>query len=183
MSVKQEIAAKPLKPEEDDDQNFIKKDSTHEQKETSETIEPKNFETAKNASETQNIIGKLRNFIFPKNNQQRNLDQETGGLEAEEKKEISVEDTWDDRSKEVDEMGSNNTFESTGIKSVIAKKKREKLETTKEAIEAAAINKKLKGKNSGNLLEKIQPQQKSYVERLKNLEQDRSHEKGGGISA
>jgi hypothetical protein len=151
---------------EDDDQNFIKKDSPESQ----ET----KFSEVKESTQTKEIIEKLKDPIFPKNNQQRSLDVEIGGLESEEKKEISSEDVWDNRSEEVDKMGSIDTFNSTGIRSVIAKRKRERLELAKKIAAGKPLTKTEKKIESS--------ENQSHLTRLKNLRQDRSHEinKNGG---
>ena len=121
--------------EEDDDQNFIKKDDLQE---------------------AITDFKKNQNLIKPKNNQQRNLDRETGGLEEdEEKKEESEKDVWDDRSEEVDKMGATDTFNTTSMKSVVWEQKQ-----------------KVK---SGSSFDDM-----GYVQRLKNLKQDHSHENNGG---
>jgi hypothetical protein len=167
----------PNKNEEDSDQNFIKKDVSQDQEVGQKKLE--NIEEVKSGQETQSVIKKLKNIIFPEKNEQRNLDRETGGLEAEEKKEISIVDVWDGRSEEVDKMGSSDTFNSTGIRSFIWKKKKEKLELAKEGLEASAFNsKKLKGKNSKSAASQTNeaPVSEGYVAKLRHLKQDRDHE-------
>ncbi|MBL6665096.1 MAG: hypothetical protein ISQ34_04555 [Rickettsiales bacterium] len=133
------------KPEDNknSDQNFIKKDDIPDP----EKIKPN-----------------TKNNIKPKNNQTRDLDKEVGGLEDEEKKEISSEDVWDNRSEEVDKMGSTQVFNTSGMKSVVWKKKQ----------------KRLKKANTQDGFEGM-----SYVDRVKNLREDRSganhsHKEGGG---
>jgi len=167
-SIFTELAFLKTKKSEDGDQNFIKKDQS--------TEEEKNFSNAKEDSQTKDAIDKLKGYFFPKNNQQRNLDREVGGLEAEEEKEKenSSEDVRYDKSEEVDKI---NVFNSTGLRSVIWKKKREKLELAKDAIEGATMAKKRRTN---------EPQNESHLERLKNLKQDRSHQgnqngNGGGV--
>ncbi len=153
--------------DEDDDQNFIRKDEPQEEKESEE----KSTETKKN--EPQGIFNKIKNFVFPKNNQQRNLDKETGGLEAEKDKGISEKDVWDDRSEQVDKMGSTDVFNTTGMRSVVWKKKRKRLEEAKQAAEAAAIGSTLK-KNKVDLKDSFGTPTQSYVAQIKNMRQDRS---------
>lgn len=165
---KKNLISKNSEKKDDDDQNFIKKDS----QESQET----KFSKVKQSNQTREVIEKLKNpiSIFPKNNQQRNLDNEIGGLESEEKKETSSEDVWDNRSEEVDKMGSIDTFNSTGIRSVIAKRKRERLELTQKIAAGKPLtNTEKKSESSEN---------QSHLTRLKNLRQDRSHEgnKNGG---
>jgi hypothetical protein len=72
------------KNEEDDDERFVKKNSKEEQKQTQTTEEK--IEKVESKPEVKGIFDKLKNFIFPKSNKQRDLDSEVGGLEAEEQK-------------------------------------------------------------------------------------------------
>jgi hypothetical protein len=157
---------KNSKKEEDDDQNFIKKDSQESQE--------AKFLEVKESNQTQEVIEELKSPIFPKNNQQRNLDVEIGGLESEEKKEISSEDIWDNRSEEVDKMGSIDTFNSTGIRSLIAKRKREKLELAQKIAGGKPLTNTEKKSESS--------EGQSHLTRLKNLRLDRSHEPNNGGS-
>ncbi len=153
------------KNEEDDDERFVKKDSKEEEKQT-ETVEEK--------IEDQSIIDKLKNFIFPKSNKRRDLDVEVGGLEVKKQKESNEKDVWDERSEEVDKMGSTDTFNTTGIKSVIWKQKRARLAAkkhAKEGAEAADVATSTQGDQNFN--------NTSYVARLKNMKQDRSEVTGG----
>lgn len=124
---------KNIKDQNDDEQQFI--DKTETQEELQDQSEAKT-ETVQKSSEVQNIVSKLKGFVFPKNNQQRNLSRETGGLEAEEDKGISEQDVWDERTDEVQKMGSKSVFNSTGMRSVINKMKKNRKEE-KERIEAA----------------------------------------------
>lgn len=110
----EEILKKKKEDDSDDDPNFIKKDDKEAEGQEDFDVE--------------NVINKLKNVVWPESNQQRNLDRETGGLEVEKRKEISIEDIWDGRSEEVDLMGSTDTFNSTGVRSFVARKKRERLE-------------------------------------------------------
>lgn len=153
--------------EEDDDQNFIKKDEPQEQKESEE----KDVNTKE--EKPKGIFQKLTGFIFPKNNQQRNLDKETGGLEAEKDKGISEKDVWDDRSEQVDKMGSTNVFKTSGMRSVVWKQKRKRLEAAKHAAEAAAIGDTLR-KNKVDLEDSSGTPTQGYVARLQNMRQDHS---------
>ncbi len=76
---------------------------------------------------------KIKNLIFPKQNQVRTLDNEVGGLEQEKDKGISSKDVWDDRSEEVDKMGSTDTFNTTGMRSVVWNAKKNRLKAIKNA--------------------------------------------------
>ncbi|MBP7709794.1 MAG: hypothetical protein KA100_01835 [Rickettsiales bacterium] len=147
--------------DEDDDQNFIRKDEPQEQK-----------CEVKEGEEVQGVIQKLKNVFFPKPNQQRNLARETGGLEVKKDKGISEDDVWDERSEEVDGMATN-VFNSSGMRSVVWKKKRERLEAAELALELAEIGKTLKSKGTT-----ATPTQ-GYISRLKNLQQDRTDINGG----
>ncbi len=62
------------------------------------------------------------------------------------------------------------------MRSVVWKKKRERLQEAELALELATIGKTLKNKDA-----KTAPTQ-SYISRLKNLKQDRSDINRGGIS-
>lgn len=119
--------------DEEDDERFIKKDSKEEQK--------SDIENAVQEAESEGIFKKIKKDIFPKANQQRNLDNETGGVEEEKDSGKSEDDIWDDRSEEVDKMGSTDVFNSSGMRSVVWKKKKERLdqkELAKDALSAAA---------------------------------------------
>ncbi|MES2961907.1 MAG: hypothetical protein V4694_05930 [Pseudomonadota bacterium] len=162
------------KNEEDDDERFIKKDSKEEQKQTEEAQEK--IEEVEAKPEVQSIIGKLKNFIFPKSNKRRDLDLEVGGLEAKEEKKSDEKDVWDERSEEVDKMGSTDTFNTTGMKSVVWKQKRARLAAkkhAKEGVEAAAasIAANQGGESNFNNM--------GYVAKLQNMRQDRSGITGG----
>ena len=171
----------------EDDQKFIKKGE--EQKES----EPKDIVEVEEGQEVSGVIGELKNLVFPNNNQQRNLSRETGGLEAEEDNGISAKDAWDARSEEVDKMGSNTAkvFNSTGMKSLVWKQKKARLdnkELAKEAIEAAAA---IKGSKKGAAKE-VAPQglgsfgmgqQGGFVSKLQNVKKDYgfNNDKDGGM--
>lgn len=145
------------KPEEDD-QKFIKKDGEVTEEEVQEVIDD---------------LKKARNLIKPEANQQRNLDREIGGLEQEEQKESSEKDVWDDRSEEVDKMGSTDTFNSSGMKSAVWKQKQNRLAKKKsEKHHLASAGAALEAKNKmqgGSSFDGM-----GYVEKLKHLKQDRS---------
>lgn len=153
--------------EEDDDQNFIKKD------EPQVGLQADLQEVIADFKENQNLIK-------PKNNQQRNLDRETGGLEEDEdKKEESEKDVWDDRSEEVDKMGSTDTFNTTSMKSVVWKQKQNRLKA-KKLHEAGADSATVSAVKNGKVKSGSSFDDMGYVQRLKNLKQDHSHENNGG---
>lgn len=151
--------------DEDDDQNFIRKDQPQDTK----------------SEEIQGVIDglkKLKNLIRPNSNQQRNLDRETGGLEEEEQKESSEKDVWDDRSEEVDKMGSTDTFNTTGMKSVVWKQKKDRIARKRAEhhhAQAAGAAQEMKNTKSQSSFDNM-----GYVEKLKHLKQDRSHENNQG---
>ena len=156
---------------EDDDQNFIKKDEAQKAETKSEVKEDE---------ELKGVIWKLKNLVFPKNNQIRDLDNEVGGLEVEEAKESSEADVWDGRSDEVDKMATN-VFNSSGMRSVVWKKKREKLEAAKHGL-AAASAVGTKSKNKATVSDGIiATPTEGYVARLKNLKLDRSGPNDDGM--
>jgi len=159
------------KNEEDDDERFVKKDSKEEQKET-KTAEEK-IEEVEAKPEVQGIIGKLKKFIFPKSNKRRDLDLEVGGLEAKEQKKSDEKDVWDDRSEEVDKMGSTDTFNTTGMKSVVWKQKRARLVAKKHAKKGAEAGAEAAAQGDQDF------NNMGYVARLKNMRQDRSGITGG----
>jgi hypothetical protein len=159
------------KNEEDDDERFVKKDSKEEQKE-SKTAEEK-IEEVEEKPEVQSIIGKLKKFIFPKNNKRRDLDLEVGGLEMKKQKESNEKDIWDDRSEEVDKMGSTDTFNTTGMKSVVWKQKRARIDAKKHAKKGAEVGAAADVEGTQNF------NNMGYVARLKNMKQDRSGITGG----
>ena len=135
MSDKKKILDKYVNQDkkEDADQNFIGMEQAFEnlKGDVNETVE-----------DTQEFIAKR--------NQQRNLDREQGGVEnqatkeevqnsgeiadgqkAQEEQQKSEDDLWDDRSQEVDDMVVD-VFNTTGMKSVVWKKKQERLKKKKQ---------------------------------------------------
>jgi len=163
------------KPDKDSDQNFIKKDE--EKKAVKQEVDE--------------IIGKLKNLVFPKNNQQRNLNRETGGLEQEETKNIESIDFWDGRSEEITSIGKIDPLGTSGKKSMIWKAKKQKAEEQKQAKEALGVETTTQKKNykTGNQ----QPSQEgvydsrsdnsqsftSKINNLRKLKQDRENEGNG----
>lgn len=166
------------KKDEEDDQRFVKKD------------EKKTEKKEKKSSEIEEIVESLRESgVRPEGFQQRTLDRETGGLEAEEHKEISSKDFWDDRSEEVDKMGSVNAFQKSSIKAMIWKYKNQKREAKKHgkeaAVAAATVAKKGKGQQQNQAgqgpMGQGLGQQTGYAQKLRNLRQDRDHEAFGSM--
>ena len=109
---------KPKEEKNDDDQNFIKKDDVEVP-----TPEEEN-----------------KSNVHPKKNQIRDLDNEVGGLEEKQEAEVTSDktveetvskDSWDDRSEEVDEMGTSDVFNTTGMRSTLWKKKKSRLNDQK----------------------------------------------------
>ncbi len=141
------------KKDEDDDQNFIKKD---------DNTKDVRKELVENLNEELQGAKKRLEGVLPESNQQRNLDRETGGVEAKEEKETTTEDVWDKRAEQIDQMNEdeqdlNNSSKSSRDQSFIHRKKQEK-KHQKAHIEAA--------KNSFENM--------GYVKRLQNMRQDRS---------
>jgi hypothetical protein len=120
--------------DEDKDQNYIKLDEKQEKKDSKIT------EVFNNLVNDLTVAKQKISEFLSRRNQQRNLDRENGGIETEEQKELSGKenkDVWDDRSEEVDKMGSTDTFNTTGMKSVVWKAKKERIKAKKQAREAA----------------------------------------------
>ncbi|MDX2083051.1 MAG: hypothetical protein SFV53_03580 [Rickettsiales bacterium] len=177
----EEALKKAAKNDKDDDQNFIKKDDdkNDDDKKNEKKSASENF--AKHSEQDAAIKNKYRkNLIKPTNDQQRNLSIENGGLEQEEQKEIHVKDVWDDRGEEIKKM-SVDVFNTTGMKSLIWKQKREKIAAEKhhqKSAEALGIG-ALTGKKRKNNQKTSDFDDMSYVEKLKHMKLDRSHENGG----
>ena len=83
--------------------------------------------------EVSKVINNLKKTgaIRPEGNLQRNLDRETGGVEAEEQMQSGEKDVWDDRSEEVDKMGAINQLGGSGKESMLWRKKKEKMDEKK----------------------------------------------------
>lgn len=120
----EDLLKKRKDDDEDGDQNFIKFDGK-----PSESQEKRSqvFNSFKQV--LKNALKKLEG-VLPESNQQRNLDRETGGLEAEKDPEISEKDAWDDRSAQISQMTEdgqdlNNASKSTRERSFIHRKKQE----------------------------------------------------------
>jgi hypothetical protein len=121
--------------------NFIK---TVEKK---PTVPQERFQNKQEISEVIDDLKKASS-IKPEGNQQRNLDRETGGLENEEEMQNDEKDVWDDRSEEVDKMGAIDQLGSTAKKSMIWRKKKEKMEEKKmDKAKNASETHKGSGKN------------------------------------
>jgi len=161
-NLEEELKKKPTH-EEDDDEIFIRKD------------QPEEEQTEEKEQESLGLVEKLKRLVFPKNNQQRNLARENGGLEADKVSGISAKDAWDDRSEEVDKMGSTDVFNSTGMRSVVWRKKKDRLDAKKAAAAAAAapIVDNLKGKISVSDKESSRTNQ-GFVSRLQGFRQDQN---------
>lgn len=177
----------PEKKDEDDDQNFIKKDEPKkEQEEKKEKAETKSDQQDK-APAKKGLFDKLKDLVFPNNNKLRTLDNEVGGLETKKKKPNFAEDIWDDRPEEVAAMVSK-TPGSADLKMVVNKKMHRKLQNKKEmareALAAGAVLAKGGVTSQGIGMGMGGAPKGGYVARLKTLKQDRSHEsgnQGGGM--
>lgn len=126
---------------EDDDQDYRKKDEEQKEQDSQKTEEVKSEE------EVQGIIQKLKKIIFPKTNKVRNLDLETGGLETKSDDGKREDDLWDKRVEEIDDMQVDR-FNTSGMKSVVWKEKKKRLNLKKELIKDAAIVASAKGSGS-----------------------------------
>jgi hypothetical protein len=126
-------------------------------------------------SDDQRFVGNLKykeevkKDVIPDVKKRRDLDIETGGLEEGKKGVVDIveiqkeiKDVWDNRSEEVDKMGSTDTFNTTGMKSVVWKQKHDRLTHKKNA----KRHKEAAGATAEHL---------SFGERIK-LREDRSHE-------
>jgi hypothetical protein len=144
----------------DGEPNFIKKEDNFVQKEDQKKDLNSVFDGLK--QDLQKGINNIKS-IFPLNNKQRNLSEEVGGLEQKKIRltKESKEDLWDKRSEEVDKMGSTNTFETTGMRSVIGKLKRKM---------------KIKSSNSANSTN----QKDSYLQKIKGFKKDKYNQKNDG---
>lgn len=156
---------KKKKPE-DDDENFI---DLQEEQEIEEMFE-----------EVEEVIDVLKesSAIKPESNQQRNLDRETGGLEADvEEATFTSEDSWDERSEEVDRMGTNDPLSSSNTKSLrllqIKKKKQKEEEIKKYHNPPMKTLKTGLGKNYDS-----SQQQSGGFRHMVKARQDFSHETG-----
>ncbi len=179
------------KAEDADDQRFIdKRENKNDEKQQEGDENDKKQENQGGGG----FFKKIKNLIFPKQNQVRTLDNEVGGLEQEEDKGISNKDVWDDRSEEVDKMGSTDTFNTTGMRSVVWNAKKNRLKAIKNAKQNAnnAVDalEGVKGKpnqqserpitrmpliyNSAKMPQIDNRENKSLLEKLKTLEQDKS---------
>lgn len=113
--------------DEDDDQNFIKKDDPEEKREEVFQDIKSDLDAAVEDLEV------AKNGVRPEGNQQRNLDRETGGVEAEQDLGISEKDAWDDRGAEIIEMiqdgrDLNNASRSSRAQGFIHVAKQRKLQ-------------------------------------------------------
>ena len=152
----------------DGDQRFIKKDSVIE--EISEELEEIVEEFKENHD------------IRPEGFQQRNLDREMGGLETEEQKESSKKDIWDDRSEEVDRMGSHNPLGSSAKKSMLWNLIKKKLYAKKHNRSAEASEVHAKSKIAAHGYDSRQ-NQVGYVKKIRSFRQDHINEHGNDKGA
>ncbi len=107
-------------------------DNYYENKEDSNNILSKYDEEL-----DKNNVKKNKAVIRPESHHQRNLSIETGGVEAQEQKNTKSEDIWDDRSEEVDRMGTEGGIKSintTAKRSMLWRLKRKRLDKEKDEI-------------------------------------------------
>jgi len=113
--------------DEDDDQNFIKKDGAEEKREGVFQDIKSNLDHVVQDLET------AQNGVRPEGNQQRNLDREIGGLESERDLGVSEKDVWDDRGEQMTQMihdgeNLNNASKSKRAQAFIHTGKQKKLQ-------------------------------------------------------
>lgn len=153
--------------DEDDEENFIKRDEINSEL---EAISQKVVaQIVSNLEEYQQEISGVR----PNTNKNRSLSHENGGLEVEKHDGKSKEDVWDDRSKEVTEMGedayehmtdaSTSTIRKSFVHRQKQDKKRQKRQRDAGQQDAGA---RMGGKKS------------SHVDKVNSSKSD---SKGGGI--
>ena len=156
---------------EEDEENFIKKDDLIKKSSSTQISENK---------EVNDIVELLRQTkIRPLTNQQRNLDREEGGVEHEEKEtEIHVDDNWDNRGKEVEEMENSHPInKSSAKKSMIWNLKRKRAQQKIVQEEVADLNKDLKKSKAeqsqdGNIFDSRKTQ--SIKQKIQGLKEDRT---------
>ena len=156
---------------EEDEENFIKKDDLIKKSSSTQISENK---------EVNDIVELLRQTkIRPLANQQRNLDREEGGVEHEEKEtEIHVDDNWDNRGKEVEEMANSHPInKSSAKKSMIWNLKRKRAQQKMLQEEVADLNKDLKKSKAeqsqdGNIFDSRKTQ--SIKQKIQGLKEDRT---------
>ncbi|MFZ9180521.1 MAG: hypothetical protein ACO201_01455 [Rickettsiales bacterium] len=156
---------------EEDEENFIKKDDLIKKSSSTQISENK---------EVNDIVELLRQTkIRPLANQQRNLDREEGGVEHEEKEtEIHVDDNWDNRGKEVEEMENSHPInKSSAKKSMIWNLKRKRAQQKIVQEEVADLNKDLKKSKAeqsqdGNIFDSRKTQ--SIKQKIQGLKEDRT---------
>lgn len=145
-----------FKDNEDSDQNFIKKDSVDNFKSAAEEIINA---VNKELNETKSKLDGVR----PQSNQARSLSSEVGGLEAKLSSNKEVVDVWDKRSQEIDQMEDQivenliDASSSSSRQSFVHKNKQKK-KNEKKSAEAASES----------------FEQMGYVQRIKNLKEDKS---------
>jgi len=133
---KEILDLKPTNKKDDGEPSFIKKD---DKEQTAAQKRDSVFQDLE--SLLKGALAKLEG-VRPEGNQQRNLDRETGGVEAEKDKGTSDEDTWDKRSDEIkkmihDEQDLNHSSKSSRDQSFIhAQKQRKKHEKAKDGAES-----------------------------------------------
>lgn len=171
----EDLLNKRKEDDEDGDQNFIKFDGEAPEKPAEKRS--KVFDNIKNA--LQNAFKRLEG-VRPESNQQRNLDRETGGLEAEADKGVSDEDAWDDRAKQVmgmidDAQELNNASTSSREQSFIHMEKQKKRHNKR--------NQEL-AKEGAGFVDQLNQLRKARVDKsgVSNDGQGNNNSQGGGMS-
>lgn len=170
------------KPRSSKNNKDLKKDFLNTNK-LSSSISAKKEDLAKENNRNSNN-SKEAKAITPKIDHVRTLDNEHGGLELETLKTSKKEqkDFWDDRSEEVDKMGSVDSFNSTGIRSVIAKNKRDRVRAKKLM---AMVDEGLLSDKDLKKIVKKEPNLKSHIPQFQSnisIFQARSEGKSNGFS-
>lgn len=133
--------------------------------------------------EIEEVVEELKKTgaIRPEGNQQRNLDREVGGLEAEKQKESSEKDVWDDRSDQIDKEGAIDQLGSAAKKSMIWRIKQGKMADKKHAAsaDAAAAHHENRKQGSGASFDSSYSNQGGLGQMIKARN---DHDHGGGMS-
>jgi hypothetical protein len=119
--------------------------------------------------------------VRPEGNQQRNLDRELGGVEVGEYKETGEKDVWDERSNQIDQEGSIDQLGSAGKKSMIWRKKKEKIDEKKmdKARDASEAHQENRKQGTGTGFDSRYGNQAGFGQMIK-ARNDFGNDRGGG---
>jgi len=139
----------------------------------------------RNYHEINEVVEELKKSggVRPQGNQQRNLDREIGGLEAEAYVESGEKDVWDDRSDQIDKEGAIDQLGSAAKKSMIWRIKKGKMDDKKhsKSADAAAAHHENRKQGSGGSFDSRLENQTGFGQMIK-ARNDFGHEGGGGMS-